>query len=115
MKHVLIFFIIFLTSCVVDHKVPPIKVEKIEIEHKISPIVIKMPWGSEFIKAEPNCPYVDQLAEADMSDFCDPYEKYKYNCCEIDFAVGKNGCVIELCIEKYNVNKGCIRIVKGCI
>ena len=47
MKHTVVIFLIFLTSCVVDHKVPPIKVEKIEIEHKISPIVIKMPWGSE--------------------------------------------------------------------
>tara|TARA_Y100000593_G_C4063132_1_gene215424 strand:+ start:4 stop:351 length:348 start_codon:yes stop_codon:yes gene_type:complete len=114
-RHILILCLLFLQACTVDHDIPPIKVEKIEIEHKISPIVIKMPWGAEFMKADPNCPYVDQMANADMSDFCDPYEKYKYNCCEIDFNVGKNGCVIELCIEKYNVSRGCLRIVKGCI
>ena len=115
MRHILILCLLFLQACTVDHDIPPIKVEKIEIEHKISPIVIKMPWGAEFIKMDPDCPYVDQMANADMADFCSPYEKYKYNCCEIDFNVGKNGCVIELCIEKYNVNKGCLRIIKGCI
>ena len=104
-----------LSSCTVEHDIPPIKVEKIEIEHKVSPIVIKMPWGAEFIKMDPNCSYVDQMTGADMADFCNQYEKYKYNCCEIDFEVGKNGCIIEMCIEKHNHKKGCLRIVKGCI
>jgi len=33
---VLLFLISFLVSCSVEHKIPPIKVEKIEVQHKIS-------------------------------------------------------------------------------
>jgi hypothetical protein len=113
-KTALITLLLFFSSCTVDHDIPPIKVEKIEIEHKISPIIIKLPWA-EFFKANPNCSYIDQIAKADLSDFCLQSQKYLYNCCEIDFDMGKNGCIVELCVKKYYPDQGCVRIVKGCI
>ena len=114
MKASLIILFLILSSCTVDHDIPPIKVEKIEIEHKISPIIIKLPWA-EFFKADPNCPYIDQMTNADLSAFCSESQKYLYNCCEIDFNIGKNGCIIELCVKKYYPSEGCLRIIKGCI
>ena len=111
----LIFGIITATSCTVDHKIPPIKVEKIEIEHKVSPILVKMPWGAEFFKADPDCNIIDQITKADLSDFCSSLEKYKYNCCTVDFDISEKGCTMEFCVEKADPKLGCIRIIKGCI
>ena len=110
-----IVFLLVVSSCTVDHKVPPIKVEKIEIEHKISPIIIKMPWGADFFKADPNCPYLDDITKADLGNPCSSLNKHLYNCCKIDFNAGSNGCTVEICVKKYTPEEGCVKIVKGCI
>ena len=99
MKRVfLILSLIFTISCTVEHKIPPIKVEKVEVEHKISPILVRMPWGAEFFKADPNCSIIDQITKANLGDFCSDLEKYKYNCCTVEFDVGEKGCTMEFCV-----------------
>ena len=93
----------------------PIKVEKIEIDHKITPIIVRMPWGKDLFKSNTDCEYIDQVSAADLSSFCDITKKHMYNCCEIDFSEVKDPCTIEFCVEKYDSKKGCVKIIKGCI
>ena len=55
---ILLFILTFLVSCTVEHKLDPIKVEKIEVDHKVTPIIVKLPWGKDLFKADPDCDYV---------------------------------------------------------
>ena len=112
---ILLFILTFLVSCTVEHKMDPIKVEKIEVDHKITPIIVRMPWGKDLFKADPNCSHIDQISKADLGSFCDNATKYMYNCCEIDFSELKESCIMEFCVEKYNPKKGCAKIIQGCI
>jgi len=112
---ILLFLISFLVSCSVEHKIPPIKVEKIEVQHKISSIIVRMPRGEEFFKADPNCKFIDQISQADLGAFCSEPQKYMYDCCTIDFSTAKNTCIMEFCVKKKDASQGCVQIKEGCI
>jgi hypothetical protein len=112
---IVFMLVVFMFGCTVVHRMDPIKVEKIEVDHKITPIIVRMPWGKDLFKSNTDCEYIDQVSKADLSNYCDIIKKYMYNCCEIDFSEVKDPCTIEFCVEKYNPKKGCAKIIQGCI